>query len=243
MDHESRPLLSIVVPTLREAPNIESLVSQVAVSLARNISSWEMIIVDDNSQDGTDVICQGLKGNGYPIRLAVRAYERGLAGAVLHGYSLARGSVFVTMDADLSHPPGAIPEFYRQICNGADFVIGSRYMPGGGTDDRWTVYRFLNSKVATLLVRPLVSVSDPMSGFFALPRTLWEQAAPLTPVGYKIALELIIKGRPSHVVEVPIWFRTRRHGRSKLSLKQQLLYLYHLKQLYAFRFLDGRLAG
>jgi len=239
MDRETPPAISIVVPTLLEAQNIESLVSQVAVSLAGVVPAWEIIIVDDNSRDGTDTICHRLQRKGYPIRLAIRARERGLASAVLHGYVLAKGSVFVTMDADLSHPPAAIPEFYRHIRRGADFVIGSRYMPGGGTDDRWTLYRLLNSKTASLLARPLVTISDPMSGFFAIPRALWERAAPLNPIGYKIALELIVKGRPQHLVEIPIQFRTRRHGRSKLSLKQQLLYLRHLERLYAFRFFHG----
>ena len=121
------------------------------------------------------------------------------------------------------------------IQDGAEFVLGSRYIPGGGTDDRWTVYRLLNSKFASLLARDLTSVSDPMSGFFALPRSLWERCENLSPVGYKIGLELIVKGHPRNIKEVPIHFRTRMLGESKLSLRQQLFYLNHLRSLYWYK--------
>jgi dolichol-phosphate mannosyltransferase len=136
------------------------------------------------------------------------------------------------MDADLSHMPTAIPIFYEAIQSGAEFVIGSRYISGGSTDDKWTVYRYLNSKVASLLARPLVSLSDPMSGYFALPRSLMERCDELSPVGYKIGLEIIIKCKPMNLKEIPIHFRTRMLGESKLSVKQQALYLIHLYYLY-----------
>jgi dolichol-phosphate mannosyltransferase len=132
--------------------------------------------------------------------------------------------------------PAAIPIFYKAIQDGAELVLGSRYIAGGSTDDKWTVYRCLNSKIASLLARPLVSVSDPMSGFFALPRSLLDQCNELSPIGYKIGLEILIKCKPRKLKEVPIHFRTREYGKSKLSIKQQLLYLSHLGLLFGYKY-------
>ena len=154
---------------------------------------------------------------------------------MVEGFTHARGAVLLVMDADLSHPADAIPRLYQAIVEGADFAIGSRYVPGGSTDDRWSVYRWLNSKVASLLARPLVALSDPTAGFFALPRSLLSRCAQLNPVGYKIALEILVKSRAQRIQEIPIHFRTRQFGKSKLKLKQQLLYLYHLYALYKFQ--------
>ena len=229
------PKLSIIIPTLREAINIPILVREITTTLESVLPDWELIIVDDNSRDGTIKICDRLSQEGAPLELVVRKSKRGLATAVLDGFVHAKAPVFVVMDADLSHPPTSIPLFYKAIQDGAEFVLGSRYIPGGSTDDRWTVYRFINSKFASLLARGLISVSDPMSGFFALPRSLWQRCDNLSPFGYKIGLELIVKGRPRNIKEIPIHFRTRVLGESKLSFKQQLLYLCHLRLLYRYK--------
>ena len=229
------PELSIIVPTFMEASNIPILVKEISSALEPILPEWELIIVDDDSRDGTEDACASLRGQGFPLKLVVRKDERGLATAVLKGFTRARAPVFVVMDADLSHMPAAIPIFYQAIRSGAEFVIGSRYISGGSTDDKWTVYRYLNSKIATLLARPLVKVSDPMSGFFALSRTLFERCDALSPIGYKIGLEILIKCKPTNLKEVPIYFRNRVYGDSKLSIKQQLLYLRHLRLLYGYR--------
>jgi len=229
------PMLSIIVPTLREAPNIPILTDKISNAVSQVIPSWELIIVDDNSRDGIVGVCDKLRRDGAPLRLIVRKKETGLATAVLRGFDVARAPIFVVMDADLSHPCSLIPVFYEKIQNGADFVIGSRYMPGGGTDDKWTVLRFINSKIATLLAMPLISVSDPMSGFFAIRRSLWRQCEDLSPLGYKVGLELIVKGKPKNLQEVPIHFRTRKFGESKLTTRQQLLYIRHLIRLYTYK--------
>jgi dolichol-phosphate mannosyltransferase len=235
------PKLTIIVPTLREAMNIPILVKEITTALEPVLPAWEIIIVDDNSRDGTIKICDRLSREGAPLKLVVRKNKRGLATAVLDGFVHARSPVFVVMDADLSHPPASIPLLYKMVQDGAEFVLGSRYIAGGSTDDRWTFYRLINSKLASLLARGLISVSDPMSGFFALPRTLWERCENLSPVGYKIALELIVKGRPRNIKEVPIHFRTRMLGKSKLSFRQQLLYLCHLRSLYGNKLKSDRL--
>ncbi len=119
---------------------------------------------------------------------------------------------------------------------GADFVIGSRYVEGGSTDELWGVWRHINSRAATLLARPFARVKDPMSGFFALRRDTFAQAAPLNPVGYKIGLELIVKCPVRDVREAPIHFAKRRHGKSKLNLREQLRYLQHLRRLAIYKY-------
>jgi dolichol-phosphate mannosyltransferase len=140
------------------------------------------------------------------------------------------------MDADLSHPPEAIPSLLRKLDEGADFVVGSRYVDGGVTDDDWGFFRWLNSRVATLLARPFTSLEDPMSGFFALRRTTFARADALNPIGYKIGLELLVKCRCSAVAEVPIAFVDRIHGESKLTLREQFRYLRHVRRLFIYRY-------
>jgi dolichol-phosphate mannosyltransferase len=233
--------VSVIVPTYREAENLPVLVKALGESLARLPGGYEVIVVDDNSRDGTEEACAEL-AQSYPLRLLVRRTERGLASAVVHGIEAARGRFLVVMDADLSHPPEAVPALVAPLrADEADFVIGSRYVAGGSTEEGWGVYRWLNSKVATLLAWPLARARDPMAGFFALPRDLFESAARLDPIGYKIGLELLVKCRCRRVVEVPIHFRNRLHGQSKLSLREQVNYLRHLLRLYRFR-LGGRTA-
>jgi dolichol-phosphate mannosyltransferase len=227
--------ISVIVPTYREAENLPVLVRAVAGALGGTAGGYEIVVVDDNSCDGTEEACALLAGT-YPLHLLVRRDERGLASAVVHGMRQARGTWLVVMDADLSHPPEAIPSLLASLREGrADFVIGSRYVAGGSTEEGWGVYRWLNSKVATVLAWPLARVRDPMAGFFALPRQLFQSAAPLDPIGYKIGLELLVKCRCRRVVEVPIHFRNRLHGQSKLNLREQFNYLRHLLRLYRFR--------
>ena len=230
------PKLSIIVPTFQEAPNIPLLVKEIARDLKPVIPEWEVIIVDDDSRDGTVAACDSLQKQGLPLKLILRKNQQGLATAVLEGFTRAQAPIFVVMDGDLSHRPAAIPLLYQAIQNGAEFAMGSRYIPGGGTDDQWTFYRYLNSKFASLLARPLVAVSDPMSGFFALPRRLLERCENLSPVGYKIGLELLVKCKPKPIKEVPIYFRTRTLGESKLTIRQQFFYLIHLRSLYKYKF-------
>jgi dolichol-phosphate mannosyltransferase len=230
------PQLSIIVPTYHEAENLPLLVHEVAAALQPVMHSWEIIIVDDNSQDGTVDVCQTLQTEGFPLRLVVRTNARGLSSAVVEGFAHAQAPILLVMDADLSHPATIIPQMYRAIWEGAEFASGSRYVPGGGTDDKWSWYRWLNSKVAVWLARPLVSLQDPSTGFFALPRSLLQRCPPLSPIGYKIALEILVKSGAKNLREIPIVFRTRRLGHSKLQLKQQLLYLRHLCSLYKFKF-------
>lgn len=226
--------VSVIVPTYREAANLAVLVPRVFEVLAEADLPGEMIVVDDASPDDTEAVCKRLARH-YPLRLFVRRDERGLSSAVLHGLRRAAEDTFVVMDADLSHPPEKIPDLVSALDDGGDFAIGSRYVPGGGTEDDWGWFRQLNSAVATGLAWPLTSARDPMAGFFALRRTTFERAVTLDPIGYKIGLELLVKCSCERVLEVPIHFRNRLHGESKLSLREQINYLRHLGRLYRFK--------
>ncbi len=229
--------VSIIVPTYGEAENLPRLVPQIAQAFHARGWIWEMIVVDDNSPDSTPQVLENLVRQWPQLRYLIRKEERGLSSAVLAGFALARHEYLLVMDADLSHPPEAAPGLIDPLLAGtADFVIGSRYVAGGRTEE-WSVFRRLNSTLATLLCRPFCGgVKDPMAGFFALSRQTWRNAGKLNPVGYKIGLELMVKCRVSRVVETPIVFRNRTHGTSKLTLREQFLYLEHLRRLVDYQF-------
>jgi dolichol-phosphate mannosyltransferase len=228
--------LSIIVPAVNEADNLPLLVPRIADAVKER--SYEILIIDDNSQDNTPQVCAEL-AQRYPLHLIVRPVPRdGLSGAVLEGMKIARGEILLVMDADLQHPPEKIDELASLLeRNEGDFALGSRYVTGGGTSQEWTLFRKLNSEIATFLASPFAGkTKDPMSGFFALRRATYEGAQRLTPLGYKIGLELMCKCRVKKVREVPIHFGARQHGQSKLTLKQQFKYLEHLSRLYDFTF-------
>lgn len=225
--------VSIIVPTYQEVKSLPALVDRLE-GLKRAGWDLELIIVDDDSQDGTVELVESMHHDW--IRLMVRSEDRGLSTAVMTGLDEASHECLVVMDADLSHPPESIPAFIKALDNGADFVIGSRYVRGGSTEDGWGVLRWVNSKVATVMARPFTRVKDPMSGFLGLHKKTWCGAMDLDPVGYKIGLELVVKCRCENVVEVPIHFSTRRHGESKLTLKVQRDYLLHILRLARWKY-------
>lgn len=229
--------VSVIVPTVCEAENLPLLIPKVAEVLERRDVPFEIIVVDDNSPDDTVAVCERLAAE-FPVRLHVRTTERGFSSAVISGMRIARGSILVVMNADLSHPAERIPELVDQLGEvNVDFVIGSRYVAGGATDTEWGWLRCLKSQIYTLLARPLTTARDPMAGFFALRRSLFlEASGRLNPVDYKIGLELIVKGNCQNVVEVPIHFSDRLHGKGKLTFNGQVNNLLHLKRLYQFRY-------
>ena len=230
------PQISLIIPTLNEAGNLPLLLPRIAGALAGR--EWEAVIVDDASVDQTPAVCEEL-AKRYPIRFFSRPYAiNGLSGAVLHGMAQASGEFFAVMDADLQHPPERLPALLEPLEKGeADFVVGSRYVEGGGMAEKFGLLRRIISRGATLLARPFAgSIRDPMSGFFALRRETYEKAQHLTPIGYKIGLELMCKCQVNSVREVPIQFGARAHGQSKLTLKEQYRYLAHLSRLYDYHF-------
>ena len=229
-----RPSVTVVVPTYREVENIPHLVRRIGMVRESAGLDLELLLVDDNSLDGS---VEAVESLGLPwIRMVVRTADRGLSQAVLDGLRRSERDVLIVMDADLSHPPEKIPEMLDALQRGAEVVVGSRFAEGGSTDDDWGFLRWINSRVATLLALPLTRLKDPMSGFFAMRRSTFVAGRDFSPVGYKIGLELIIKCRCERAVEVPIHFSDRRFGKSKLSLKEQLKYLQHIRRLYTYRY-------
>ena len=224
--------LSVIIPTYREADNLRVLLPRLMGVLSETWPSCEILVVDDRSEDGTEHVVESLRDT-IPVRLIARSGQRDLSLAVLEGLQAAQGRYLVVMDADLSHPPESIPTLLAALEDGpTDFVIGSRYASGGRTE-HWGSMRQWNSRVATWLCRPLAwTVRDPMAGFFALRRSTFRQAQGLEPIGYKIGLELICRCPCRNVREVPIVFRDRAAGLSKLNLEQQRRYLLHLGRLY-----------
>lgn len=245
------PLLSIVVPTYQEADNLPALAAAIDAAMTNGETRkqlfaasgkgnegnegalYELIIADDDSADGTDALCEGLQKE-YPLKLLSRKEDRGLSQAVLAGVAAAGGDIIVVMDADLSHPPDAIARLVLPLLKGeADIVAGSRYTGGGGTEEAWPLLRRLFSALATIPAKMLVPMSDPMSGFFAFRRR--ELPGGLAPIGYKIGLEIAAKMTAPRIKEVPIFFRDRQKGESKLNWKETLNYLRHLRRLFWHR--------
>lgn len=230
-----KPFVSVIVPTYKERENLPELIERIGKVREQEKLPLELIIVDDDSKDGSEEYVNSLSYSW--CRIFVRKGARGLSSAVLKGFELASGEILVVMDADLSHPPEKIPQMVKLIEVGeADMVVGSRYVPGASTDEKWGIFRWINSMVATLLAKPLTTVKDPMSGFFALKRELLLNAGPLNPTGYKIGLELLVKCPVKKVVEIPIHFAQRAHGKSKLNLREQINYLIHLRRLYFYKY-------
>ncbi|MCA9021502.1 MAG: glycosyltransferase family 2 protein, partial [Planctomycetaceae bacterium] len=229
--------LSIIIPTYCEAENLRVLIPRINAALSDASLKAEIIVVDDNSPDETIQVCEEL-AETFPLQLITRENERGLSTAVIAGLNAAAGEILLVMDADLSHPPEKIPELVSALYQPhTDFVIASRYVEGGSTDQSWGWFRKWNSRVATWLSRPFTNARDPLAGFFAIKRQTYLKARNiLNPIGYKIGLELIVKCRCQHVVEIPIEFTDRMAGTSKLSFKEQLHYLKHLKRLFDFKY-------
>ena len=227
--------VSIVVPTFREAANLPALVRRVRAALSGTAIEWELLLVDDDSGDGTEAVVAAL-ARRLPLRLETRrGARRDLSLAVLLGMRLARFDRLVVIDADLSHPPERIPDLLAALDADCDLVVGSRYAIGGRVDRMWSWRRALASRVGTLLARPLAHCHDPLSGFFATDRRLLPNPDTLCALGYKIALELMVRGR-LRVREVPIRFTDRSRGRSKMSWRTHRDFLRQLCRLYIHRF-------
>ncbi|MGE5609556.1 MAG: polyprenol monophosphomannose synthase [Bacillota bacterium] len=230
----STPQVTVILPTLNEGENLPLILPRIAAALADR--PYEVLVIDDGSRDNTPEVCDRLSQQ-YPLKLIVRTHPaNGLSGAVLHGIAQAQGEYLVVMDADLQHPPEKLPDLLAPLqSDQADFVLGSRYVPGGEMADRFTLPRRLLSRLATLFARPIIGhVHDPMSGFFAIRRSSYLGAQRLTPLGYKIGLELLCKCPLRAVREIPIFFGARLHGQSKLTFREQFRYMEHLSRLYDF---------
>lgn len=227
-------MISIIIPVYKEVENIFHVSRKIHEVLGNARIEYEIIFVDDNSCDGTSQLCQKLSKQ-LPVKLIIRKQDKSLSYSVIEGLAHAQGDILVVMDADLSHPPSAILEMKNLLeSKKADFVVGSRYVKGGSIDKRWSLFRYVNSYMATVLALPLAKIKDPMSGFFALRCNDLPDMEILSPIGYKICLEIIVKGKFKKIKEVPIHFSDRKFGESKLGFEEQLSYLVHVFCLYQF---------
>lgn len=213
------PTLSLIIPTFNERQNVEQLLDRIEFCL-RSVA-WEVVVVDDDSPDGTSEVVE-CRGQRDPrIRCLRRVDRRGLASACLEGMALARGSILAVMDADLQHDERLLPAMLRAIeGGGADVAVGSRYMPSGSIG-AWSRRRLLMSRTATAVTRLLLKVelSDPMSGFFMLRAQVFQQVeGRISERGFKVLLDLLSSSpRRLRVVELPYTFAPRKHGKSKLD--------------------------
>lgn len=227
--------LSLVIPTYKERDNIKNIVSILSQLLNESIpGNYELIVVDDDSPDRTWEIAQSLIEEYPQLRVMRRQQERGLSSAVIRGWQAATGSVLGVIDGDLQHPPEVLMQLLRSIEQGADLALASRHVEGGGVSS-WSVVRRLLSRGAQLLglvILPgvLGRVTDPMSGYFMVRRSAIANAT-LNPVGYKILLEVIGRGKVDQVAEVGYVFRERKEGESKVTWKQYIDYIHHLVRL------------
>jgi len=201
-------------------------VPRLAAALA--VSTWELIIVDDGSPDGTADLAESY-ADVHPVRVVRRPGKAGLASAVLAGFAQARGDVLVVMDADLSHPPEAVPRLVSAIDDGADLAVGSRYVAGGGTED-WPLRRRVVSRAACLIGNVLVPIRDCTSGFFAIRRSALDGVT-LNPIGFKIGFEVMARAHYKKVMEIPYVFRDRELGKSKFGRREVMQYLVQLGQV------------
>ena len=230
--------VSLIVPTYNERANLEALVSAVASVLAERRVAGELVVVDDNSPDGTGNLADRLALR-FPMQVVHREGKLGLGSAVMAGFERARGEVLGVMDADLSHPPSVLPSLLAALwALDADMVIGSRYIPGGASA-HWPWPRRLMSRTAGLLARPLTPVRDAGSGLFVVKRSAIEGVR-ISATGFKIGLELLCRGRIASIAEVPFVFVDRTAGRSKMTAREGLGYLAQLLDLYALRLKTGR---
>ena len=223
--------ISIIVPTYNESSNISTLVQRIhTVCLKSNIKE-EIIVVDDNSPDGTAKIAEELSKK-YPVKVLLRTKDRGLSQAVVAGINLTTNDIVGVIDADLSHPPEIIPYLIEKLKDN-EIVVASRYSDTGGVEE-WTLIRKMISKGATLLAYPLTSVNDPMSGYFFFKKEIINSKK-LKPKGYKILLEIIVRSGATKIAEYSYIFRNRELGSSKLTYKQFIEYFMQLGELYIFK--------
>ncbi|HVP24456.1 MAG TPA: glycosyltransferase family 2 protein, partial [Methanomicrobiales archaeon] len=231
--------LTVIIPTYREGENIADMIHTVEGVLANSGINGEILVVDDSSPDGTISAVRALEATLPNLRLVVRTTDPGLSQSVVDGFGLARSPVFMVIDADFSHPVELIPRFLGEIRRGADVVVGSRYMKGGGIED-WPLSRRVISSGATLLGRVLFpEITDPVSGFFAVKKEV-VAGAPLHPRGYKILMEVLGKGRWTRAVEIPFVFRNRKSGSSKLSGSTILDYVRQVSDISIYALTERR---
>ncbi|MBS1806044.1 MAG: polyprenol monophosphomannose synthase [Acidobacteria bacterium] len=229
---------ALIIPTLREAANIPVLLNRIRAVLDPAGVNYEILIVDDDSRDGTEEVVAEISKKDPRVQLLVRKGKRGLSGAVLHGWMHTDAPLIGVMDADLQHPPELLPELISTMLGGCDLVIGSRYTEGGGLGS-WNPIRKLISAAAVWVTWPIqrtgLRAKDPMSGFFFVRRDCLN-GVDFQEEGFKLLLEILVRARLTSVHEVPFAFGQRFRGASKANMKVAVDYGKLLARLYSCRF-------
>lgn len=224
------PQLAVIVPSYNERDNIELLYEKVAIALGD--TPWEMIVVDDDSPDGTADLVNELSRVYANIRCLRRFGRRGLASACVEGMAVTGAPYVAVIDGDLQHDEAILPTMLQKAMDGADLVVGSRFADGGSAGDGLSATRLSGSNLANRLAGMIAgqAVSDPMSGFFLMRREAALKAAPkLSSDGFKILIDMIVTsakiGTPLKIAEVGYTFRQRHAGESKMSPLVVIQYL------------------
>ena len=224
-------LLSVIIPTYNEAQNIADLLGRLGTTLKN--TSYEIIVVDDSSNDGTYCIVECARVE-YPIRSIQRPAKKGLASAVLEGIGIANGELICVVDADCSHPVLCIPAMIGCLQkHDNDVVIASRYMGKGAVSEE-TMLKKSVSCLGTLIVKPLTRSTDPLSGFFIAKKCLFHKLT-LRPRGYKVLLEIIARYPQIKTADFPYTFKRRSRGKSKITAQIYVVFLWQVLCLYFYR--------
>lgn len=231
----NRIKLSLVIPTYNESQNIPHLIEKLTNLLEAKIPlQYELIVVDDNSPDRTWQTALDLVPTYPSLKVMRRVEEKGLSTAVIRGWQVSRGEIIGVIDADLQHPPETLLSLWQEMEKGSDLAVASRHVEGGGVSDWSITRRFLSRGAQTLglMILPEVigRVSDPMSGYFLVRRRCLLNCN-LSPLGYKILVEVIGRGRVGWIAEVGYVFQERQEGESKVTKKQYIDYIRHLIRL------------
>lgn len=225
--------LGLVIPTLNEEGNLPTLLNRVRANLERSQLDFEAIVVDDNSSDGTQRAVEQMSASDPRIRLLVRTQARGLAGAVIYGWERTDADLLGVIDADLQHPPELLPDLVNAVRGGKDIAVASRYLEEDAMSG-WNPLRRFVSMLGTWVTIPLqrreIRVRDPLSGFFVLRRRCIE-GLQLQRQGFKLLLEILVRGNIRSVTEIPYHFGLRHAGNSKADLRVGLDYLHLLGRL------------
>ncbi len=222
---------ALVIPALKEAENLPELLARIREAMSGTEMPYEVIVVDDDSRDGTEEVVRSIALQDSRVRLLVRRGEKGLATAVVHGWANTDADLLGVMDADLQHPPELLPALLEQA-HDHDLVVASRYVNGNSING-WNAARAAVSRLSTLVSLPFqrgVRIKDPMSGYFVVRRSCLDGAV-LQPVGFKILLEVLVRGRIKSASEVPFQFGLRHAGKSKADARVAWQYLSQLGKL------------
>ena len=226
-------MLSLIIPTSCERDNIESVLQRVAAVRPSLGEAMEVLVVDSASADGTAACAREALDRAQLGRVIEQPSRCSLSQAVLEGIRQARGNLIGVMDADLSHPPELLAALVQAVRAGHEVAIASRYVRGGEVC-AWSWRRRALSRLGNFLARPLVPVADATSGYFVCEAGFVKSLA-LDGRGFKLLLEILVRGRVQRIQEVPYTFMDRRHGASKLTRRVLWAYLRQVGQLYRVR--------